>query len=107
MSAEFGLDQPAPLLMQIVQRLAGIEAKQESASQNHADIKAGMTRLEDRLTVIEKMAPAIERMEPLVNDYAKNRNKLSGMFFLLFSLVGALGYFAKEIKAMVFNTMLR
>lgn len=88
-------------LRQIFERLGGIEARLKTGAERHDEFAREIVAIKQKMEPLPLMMKTVEKMEPIVDDYQKSRNKMAGIFLVLSMIAGGVGFFASEIKASV------
>jgi CMP-N-acetylneuraminic acid synthetase len=91
----------------IFDRLGSIDAQLASGLRTHQELKQGMASLGQNMADMKEAVTSVETttnsMKPIVDDYQANRNKAAGILLFITALASGLGYFASEIKAVLFG----
>ena len=88
------------LLAKVENLGASIAANRSEADRRHQENTDRLNRIDE---VLKPVAAAVAKMEPIVDDYRTNRNKALGLLLGLAGIASTLGFFASELKAMVFG----
>jgi hypothetical protein len=91
------------LLLEIFERLGGIDQQLKSGAATHAELKASLTEVNDKLGPLEDAAATVKRLEPIVSDYEHSKYKTIGVFLTFSGVASGLGFFASEIKSWFFK----
>lgn len=88
----------AALLLDIFERLGGIEQQLKAGEDTHDQFRVDLKELKERIVHIDWMAGTLKRLEPICDDYTQQKWKARGMWLSATGLAGVVGAFSNEIK---------
>ena len=97
MASDQELAQKPPEWM-LFERLGAIEAKLDAGKDRHEKFEASIADLTKKVELVPGLCMTVEKMQPIVDDYVRSRNIFTGLMVAIGFLIGALAYFAAEIK---------
>lgn len=90
-------------LRQIFERLGSIDAKLAAGSRRHDEIDERLDRIDLKIEPLPRIAETVAEMKPIVHDYRQSRSMMAGVALALTAVAGGIGFFAAELKALVFG----
>lgn len=94
------------LLLEIFERLGGIDAKLEAGQLTHDEFRADIKELKAQSAKFDKAAAVVDGMKPIVDDYQKSKYKAAGVMLAITTIStgfgASLGFIGSKIKDAIF-----